>query len=125
MWCRKLGLKWLAVMDSTHKRHNDIVIERRFRENASTHAVTQVYAVTYPDHTDRGQEHGSYEDAERVALALAEQAGVSAWYEETPHSLKRTLLKGFRQAPPEPPTHTSDPKSPEEPPKALTSGSSS
>ena len=111
-------------MDSTHKRHDDIVIERRFRQNASTHAVTQVYAVTYPDHTDRGQEHGSYEDAERVALALAEQAGVSAWYEETPHSLKRTLLKGFRQTPPEPPTQTSDPKT-EEPQKTATSGTSS
>jgi len=110
---RKLGLKSLAVMDSTHKRHDDIVIERRFREDVSTHAVSQVYAVTYPDHSDRGQEHLSYEDAERVALALAEQARVSAWYEETPHSLKRTLLKDFRQTPSEPLTHTSDAKSPD------------
>jgi hypothetical protein len=84
-------------MDSTQKRHDDIVIERRFGEHASTHLVKQVYAVTYPDHTDRGTEHGSYADAERVALTLAEEKGVSAWYEETPNSEKRTLVRSFRR----------------------------
>jgi hypothetical protein len=83
-------------MDSMHKRHDDIVIQRRFGEHASTHAVRQIYAVTYPHHTDLGVEQESYADAERVALALAEQGGVSAWYEETPNSERRTLLKSFR-----------------------------
>ena len=83
-------------MNSTDKRHDDIVIERRFSEQASTHMVKQVYAVTYPDHTDRGTEQGSYADAERVALQFAEQRAVSAWYEETPDSAKRTLVKSFR-----------------------------
>jgi hypothetical protein len=83
-------------MDSTHKRHDDIVIQRRFGADASTRAVRQIYAVTYPHHTDRGLEQGSYADAERVALVLAEQAGVAAWYEETPNSEKRTLVRSFR-----------------------------
>lgn len=83
-------------MESMHKRHDDIVIQRRFGEHASTHAVRQLYAVTYPDHTDRGMEQPTYADAERVALVLAERAGVSAWYEETPNSERRTLLKSFR-----------------------------
>lgn len=80
-------------------RHDDIVIQRRFGEDASTRAVRQIYAVTYPDHTDRGLEQGSYADAERVAVELAERAQVSAWYEETPNSEKRTLVKSFRSAP--------------------------
>jgi hypothetical protein len=84
-------------MESTHKRHDDIVIQRRFCEHPTTHAVSQVYAVTYPDHTDRGLEQKSYADAERVAVELAAQGGVSAWYEETPNSERRTLLKSFRQ----------------------------
>jgi hypothetical protein len=83
-------------LDSSHKRHDDIVIQRRFGEHASTHTVRQLYAVTYPNHTDRGLEQATYIDAERVALELAERAGVSAWYEETPNSEKRTLLKSFR-----------------------------
>jgi len=83
-------------MDSTHKRHDDIVIQRRFVTNASTCAVRQIYAVTYPGHTDRGLEQGSYADAEQVALVLAEQTKVSAWYEETPNSEKRTLIRSFR-----------------------------
>lgn len=83
-------------MDSVQKRHDDIVIQRRFGEHASTHTVRQIYAVTYPNHTDRGLEQGTYLDAERVALELAERAGVSAWYEETPNSERRTLLKSFR-----------------------------
>lgn len=83
-------------MESTRIRHDDIVIQRRFGEDASTRAVRQIYAVTYPDHTDRGLEQRSYADAERLALVLAEKAKVSAWYEETPNSEKRTLVKSFR-----------------------------
>lgn len=82
--------------DPPQMRHDDIVIQRRFGEDASTHAVRQIYAVTYPNHTDRGLEQESYADAERVALVLAEQARVSAWYEETPSSAKSTLVKSFR-----------------------------
>ncbi len=84
-------------MNSAHKRHDDIVIERRFGEHASTHAVKQIYAVTYPDHSDRGTEQESYAAAERLALTLAEQEGVSVWYEETPSSAKDTLVKSFRE----------------------------
>lgn len=83
-------------MDPARKRHDDIVIQRRFGEDASTRTTRQVYAVTYPDHTDKGLEQPTYADAERVALALAERAGVAAWYEETPNSERRTLLKNFR-----------------------------
>ena len=83
-------------MVSTQHRHDDIVIQRRFGEHASTHAVKQVYAVTYPDHTDQGTERESYGEAEQIALTLAEEKAVSVWYEESPHSGRRTLVKSFR-----------------------------
>jgi len=70
-------------MGSTQQRHDDIVIQRRFGENTSTRAVKQVYAVTYPDHTDQGTERESYGEAEQIALTLAEEKGVSVWYEES------------------------------------------
>jgi surfactin synthase thioesterase subunit len=84
-------------MASTQPRHGDIVIQRRFGENASTHAVTQVYAVTYPGHTDQGTERESYSDAEQMALKLAEEQGLSVWFEENPQSGRRTLVKSFRE----------------------------
>ena len=83
-------------MVSTQQRHDDIVIQRRFGENTSTRAVKQVYAVTYPDHADQGTERESYSEAEQIALTLAEQKGVSVWYEENPHSGRRALVKSFR-----------------------------
>ena len=82
-------------MVSTPKRHDDIVIQRRFGENASTRAVKQVYAVTYADHADQGTERESHGKAEQIALTLAEEKGVSVWYEENPHSGRRTLVKVF------------------------------
>jgi hypothetical protein len=89
-------------MDPTHRRHNDIVVQRRFAEHTPTHVVKQVYAVTYPGHTDRGDEQATYEDAERIALARAESDAVAAWYEETPNNQKPVLLGNFRAAPPSP-----------------------
>ena len=83
-------------MVSTQQRHDDIVIQRRFGENASTGAVKQVYAVTYPDHTDQGTERDSYDEAEQIALTLAEERGLSVWYEENPHSGRSSLVKSFR-----------------------------
>jgi len=83
-------------MPTTQPRHDDIVIHRRFREDASTHRVTQIYAVTYPGHTDHGAEHETYSQAEEVAVALAKAQGRSVWYEESPQSGKRTLVKDFR-----------------------------
>jgi Mor family transcriptional regulator len=88
------------MTDTTHKRHDDVVIQRRFSEHVPTRLVTQVYAVTYPEHTDRGIEQATYADAEHLALARAERQGVSAWYEETPNSERRVLLKSFRVTPP-------------------------
>ncbi len=85
-------------MTPTHKRHDDIVVQRRFAEHAPTHMVTQVYAVTFPGHTDRGVEQVTYADAERIALARAEQDAVSAWYEETPNNHKAVLIGDFRVA---------------------------
>ena len=85
-------------MTSTSKRHDDIVIQRRFGQNASTHAIQQIYTVTYPDHSDQGTEHESYDDAERIAITLAEEKGLSVWYEENPQSARRTLVKSFRDA---------------------------
>ena len=61
-----------------------------------THPIRQVYAVTYPGHTDDGTEQASYGEAERIALALAEVHGLSVWYVENPQSGKRTLVKSFR-----------------------------
>ena len=95
-------VRWMApereaAMASTQKRHDDIVIQRRFGEHASTHAVKQIYAVTYPDHTDQGTECETYGEAERIALKLAEEKGLSVWYEENPHSGRRTLVKSFRE----------------------------
>jgi len=85
-------------MAATLRRHDDIIIQRRFGENAATHAVKQVYAVTYPDHTDQGTERESYGEAERIALELAEEKGLSVWYEESPQSGRRTLVKSFRDS---------------------------
>ena len=67
-------------MVSTQTRHDDVIIQRRFGENTSTHAVKQIYAVTYPGHSDQGTERGSYDEAERIALTLAEEKGLSVWY---------------------------------------------
>ena len=83
-------------MIPTQPRHDDIVIRRRFGEQASTHLVKQIYAVTYPGHTDEGAEHENYGDAEAAALVLAQEQGRSVWYEESLQSGKRTLVKSFR-----------------------------
>ena len=85
-------------MASTQPRHEDIIIQRRFGEHASTHAVKQLYAVTYPGHTDHGTERESYGEAEEMALRLAKEHGRSVWYEESPQSGKRTLVKSFRDS---------------------------
>ncbi len=83
-------------MASTQKRDDDVIIQRRFGENTSTRAVKQIYAVTYPGHRDQGTERGSYDEAERIALTLAEEKGLSVWYEENPQDGRRTLVKSFR-----------------------------
>ncbi len=85
-------------MAPTHPRHDDIIIHRRFGEHASTHTVKQIYAVTYPGHTDRGAERESYREAEEAALELAQEQGRSVWYEESPQSGRRTLVKSFRDS---------------------------
>ena len=85
-------------MTPTQPRHNDIIIRRRFGEQASTHTVKQIYAVTYPGHTDEGTEQESYGDAEEAALRLANEQGRSVWYEESPHSGRRTFVKSFRDS---------------------------
>jgi hypothetical protein len=85
-------------MAPTQPRHDDIIIQRRFGEHSSTHIVKQIYAVTYPGHSDQGTEHENYGDAEEVALGLANGQGRSVWYEESPDSGKRTLVKSFRDA---------------------------
>ena len=85
-------------MPPTQPRHDDIIIRRRFGEHASTRAVKQIYAVTYPGHTDQGAEHESYGDAEALAVELAKELGRSVWYEETPQSGRRTLVQNFRDS---------------------------
>jgi hypothetical protein len=85
-------------MAPTQPRHDDIVIRRRFGEHAATHTVKQIYAVTYPGHTDQGTERDNYGDAEEAALGLANEQERSVWYEESPQSGRRTLVKSFRRA---------------------------
>jgi hypothetical protein len=85
-------------MAPTQPRHDDIIIRRRFGEHASTHAVKQLYAVTYPGHSDLGLEHEAYSEAEAVALELAQGQGRSVWYEESPQSGRRMLVKSFRDS---------------------------
>jgi hypothetical protein len=85
-------------MAPTQPRHNDIIIRRRFGEHASTHAVKQIYAVTYPGHTDQGTERENYGEAEEAALGFAKEQGRSVWYEESPQSGRRTLVKTFRES---------------------------
>jgi len=85
-------------MPPTQPRHEDIIIRRRFGEHASTHAVKQIYAVTYPGHSDEGAEHEDYDEAEQVALGLAKEVGRSGWYEEDPRSGRITLVKSFRDS---------------------------
>ena len=82
----------------TQPRHDDIIIRRRFGEQPVTHAVKQIYAVTYPGHTDQGAERDDYHEAEQVALGLAQEQRRSVWYEENPHSGRRTLVKSFRDS---------------------------
>jgi len=82
----------------TQPRHDDIIIRRRFGEHPSTHMVKQIYAVTYPGHTDQGAERDSYREAEEAALGLALEQGRSVWYEESPQNGKRMLVKSFRNA---------------------------
>jgi hypothetical protein len=84
-------------MTPTQPRHDDIIIRRRFGVHALTHAVKQLYAVTYPGQTD-GAEHEIYGDAEAVALELAQGQGRSVWYEEGSRSGRRTLVRSFREA---------------------------
>ena len=88
----------MAFLTPTQPRHDDIIVRRRIGEHAVTHAVKQIYAVTYPGHTDQGAERESYREAEEVALRLAEDRGRTVWYEENPHSSKRTLVKSFRES---------------------------
>jgi hypothetical protein len=85
-------------MAPTQPRHDDIIIRRRFGVDASTHTVKQIYAVTYPGHTDQGTEHENYDDAEEAALRLANGRERSVWYEENPQNGRRTLVKSFRVA---------------------------
>jgi hypothetical protein len=85
-------------MAPTQPRHDDIIIRRRFGEHASTHAVKQIYAVTYPGHSGAGEEHEHYGEAEKVGLELAKGQGCSVWYEETPQSGRITLVKSFRDS---------------------------
>jgi Mor family transcriptional regulator len=88
----------MDFVTSTHPRHDDIIVRRRFGEHAVTHAVKQIYAVTYPGHTDEGTEHESLREAEEVALRLAEERGGTVWYEESPQSGRRTLVRSFRES---------------------------
>jgi hypothetical protein len=81
----------------TQPRHDDIIIRRRFGQHATTHAVKQLYAVTYPGYSDLGTEHDTYGEAEAVALELAKAQRFSVWYEETPQSGRRMLVKSFRE----------------------------
>jgi hypothetical protein len=85
-------------MPPTQPRHDDIIIRRRFGEHAVTHAVKQLYAVTYPGHTDLGAEHEIYGEAEAVALELAQGQRRSVWYEESSQSCRRTLVRSFRDS---------------------------
>ena len=85
-------------MAQTQPRHDDIIIRRRFGEHASTHAVKQIYAVTYPGHTDQGTERENYGEAEETALGLAKGQGCTVWFEENPNNGRRTLVKSFRDS---------------------------
>ena len=79
----------------TQQRHDDIVIQRRFSTDVSTHAVKQIYAVVFPGHDDRGTERERYEDAEQTALEVARPKKVSVWYEESQGG-GHTLVATFR-----------------------------
>ncbi len=85
-------------MAPTQTRHDDVVVQRRFGQSASTRAVTQIYAITYPGHSDRGSEHESYAEAEEMAIAIGRDHKVTVWFEETPQSGRRILLADFRSA---------------------------
>jgi hypothetical protein len=60
--------------------------------------MTQIYAITFPGHTDRGSEHESYPEAEKIAIALGKERNVTVWFEENPQSGRRTLLNDFRNS---------------------------
>jgi hypothetical protein len=81
---------------SIQTRHDDVIVQRRFAQSPATRAMRQIYAITYPGHTDHGSEHESYDDAEATAIALGKERKVSVWFEETPHGGRRVLLSDFR-----------------------------
>ena len=58
-------------MPPTQPRHDDIIIRRRFGEHPSTHTVKQIYAVTYPGHTDEGAEREHYREADPMKLKIS------------------------------------------------------
>jgi len=76
------------------------VIQRRFSIDPTTHAVKQLYAVTYPGYDDQGTEHERLEEAERDALTLAEGKKLTVWYEERSSTGQRTMVRTFRDPPP-------------------------
>jgi hypothetical protein len=92
------GRNGSSSVTPTQPRHDDIIIRRRFGEDPLTHAVKQLYAVTYPGHTDVGAEHEMYDEAEAAALELGQGQKRSVWYEESPQSGRRTLVKNFRDS---------------------------
>jgi len=81
---------------STQTRHDDVIVQRRFGQSKSTLATLQIYAITYPGHTDRGSELESYDQAEAMAIAIGKDRKVAVWFEETPYGGRRTLLSDFR-----------------------------
>jgi hypothetical protein len=65
--------------------------------------------MTYPDHTDRGQEHGVTKKLSALPSRSPSKLG-SRRGEETPQPEKEPYSRAFGKLH-QPPTHTSDPKS--------------
>ena len=84
-------------MAAVLKRDDDIVIIRRFGEETRSQTIKNVYGVTYPGHNDLGSECHSLSEAETKASQLAEQRGVSVWYEANPRTREGTLLVSYRK----------------------------
>ena len=85
-------------MASTQTRHDDIFIQRRFVVHGSTHAVKQVYAVTYPWHLDQGTECESYGEAEQNGAHASRSKRALGVIRGESSARRATLVKSFRDS---------------------------
>jgi hypothetical protein len=83
-------------MPPIHRQSDDIVIIRRTGTEAGSGRVVEVFAITYPGHTDIGTECRTSKGADRKGRALARERRVTLWYEDGLIAGTGELVESFR-----------------------------